>query len=51
LFGPAGQYGGWGLIPRALMIRTGVSTDIKHILGTGLTVNQNYEVADYGRTP
>lgn len=47
LYGPAGQYAIWGLIPRTLMMRTDVSADIKRILKTELYTNPNYQVSQY----
>jgi len=47
LYGPAGQYAIWGLIPRALMMRTDVSSNIKRILKKEPYANSNYKVSKY----
>jgi len=47
LYGPASQYDEWGLIPQALMRRTDVSSDVKHILEKGLKRNKNYRMYKY----
>jgi hypothetical protein len=48
LFGPGRVYEDWGLVPRALMLRTNVSEDVQHVLGAPLTANPDYTVSDYG---
>lgn len=48
LYGPAGEYAIWGLVPQVLMTRTDVNTNIKRILNNkGLYANSNYYVDEY----
>jgi hypothetical protein len=48
LFGPGQAYLDWGLLPRALLLRTGTDEDVALVLGAPLTANPKYPVPDYG---
>lgn len=47
LFGPGRGYLDWGLVPQALLLRTGVGDDVAQVLGSPLRANPNYPLPAY----
>lgn len=47
LFGPAGCYRQWGLIPQAFLSRTGASEDIEKLLEKPLAPSTSFQVAQW----
>ena len=47
LFGPGQAFRDWGVVPRALLQRTGAIDAVGQVLGAPLTPNPNYPVAPY----